>query len=189
MVSLNGNSVVERVRSWHPDEFVRELMVDGEVTYALEQPEWRLVLLDQAALAALGVVVSIVAASVLSVGIGILLLALLVGVVTWRALDAWHTRYVLTSFRVMRFSGVLDRNVEFIPWRKVTDVSLHRSFFQRMVGASTIRIESANEASRFREMNDVRSPREFFATLQEMTAAYSGNVEVGMTPLDLGWDD
>lgn len=189
MVSLNGNSVVERVRSWHPDEFVRDLMVDGEVIYALEQPEWRLVVLDQAALGALGVVVSIVAASVLGVGIGVLLFALLVALVTWRALDAWHTRYVLTSFRVMRFSGVLDRNVEFIPWRKVTDVSLHRSFSQRMVGASTIRIESANEASRFREMNDVRSPRTFFAKLQEMTAAYSGNVEVGMTPLDLGWDD
>jgi uncharacterized membrane protein YdbT with pleckstrin-like domain len=181
--------VAERVRSWHPDEVVRGLMVDREVIYALEQPEWRLVLLDQAPLALLGVFVSLLATKVLGPVPGLLVFALLAAIVAYRALDAWHTRYVLTSFRVMRFSGVFDRNVEFIPWRKVTDVSLHRSFWERLVGASTIRIESANERSRFREMKDVRNPRDFFAKLQEMTAAYSGSVEVGMTPLDLGWDD
>lgn len=189
MPAPTRSAVAARVRSWHPEEMVRDLMVDGEVIYALEQPEWRLVLLDQAALAALGVVVALLAGSVLGVGFGVAVFAVLAAVVAWRALDAWHTRYVLTSFRVVRFSGVLDRNVEFIPWRKVTDVSLHRSFWERLVGASTIRIESANERSRFREMKDVRNPRDFFATLQEVTAAYSGNVDVAMTPLELGWDD
>jgi uncharacterized membrane protein YdbT with pleckstrin-like domain len=183
------SSLTARVRSWHPDEMVRDLMVDGEVIYALEQPEWRLVLLDQAALAGLGVVVALLAAAVLGVGVGFFVFVVLAAVVSWRALDAWHTRYVLTSFRVVRFSGVLDRNVEFIPWRKVTDVSLHRSFWERLVGASTIRIESANERSRFREMKDVRNPRGFFATLQEITAAYSGNVDVAISPVDFGWDD
>ena len=189
MTSEAKDAAVDRVRSWHPDRIVRSLMVDGEVIYALEQPEWRLVLLDQAPIALLGIVVSYMAVSVLGAGLGLAVFALLVGVVVWRALDAWHTRYVLTSFRVMRCSGVLDRNVEFIPWRKVTDVSLRRSFFQRMVGASTIRIESANEASQFREMTDVCNPRAFFDKLQEMTAAYSGNVQVGMAPVDLEWDD
>ncbi len=178
-------SLRDRVQSWHPDEFIRDLMVEGEDPYAIEKPEWRLVVLDQTPLALGGVLLAVVAGSVVGAGLGLVVGVVLLGAVAGRALDAWHTRYVLTGFRVMRVSGVLDRNAEFIPWRKVTDVSLRRSFWQRMVGASTIRIESANEASQFREMTDVSNPRAFFRTLQDLTAAYSGNVEVeGLEPID-----
>ena len=43
---------------------------DGEVIYALEQPEWRLVLLDQAALAVLGVVVALLSIPVMAFAFG-----------------------------------------------------------------------------------------------------------------------
>ncbi|MFV0318623.1 MAG: PH domain-containing protein [Microthrixaceae bacterium] len=168
----------DRVRSWHPERIVSDLLLDDEKVYEMASPDWRVVIFDQAPLAVVGLLVALLSASLIGAAPALVLMALLLMILGWRALDAWHTRYVLTDFRVMRTSGVLDRNVEFIPWRKVTDVSLKRSFWQRMVGASTIRIESANEASQFRAMTDVRNPKEFFRMLQEVMAAFSGHVEL-----------
>lgn len=170
--------IPDRVRSWHPERIVSDLLLPDEKVYEMASPDWWVVTLDQAPLAVIGLLAALMAASLIGPGLALVLLLLLLAVLAWRALDAWHTRYVLTDFRVLRTSGVLDRNVEFIPWRKVTDVSLKRSFWQRMVGASTIRIESANEASQFRAMTDVRNPKEFFRVLQEVMAAFSGHVEL-----------
>ena len=175
-----------RVRAWHPEQLVNDLLVGDEQVYEFASPDWRVVLLDQAPMAALGLVVTLLANAAIGLGSAAIVFLVLASILGWRALDAWHTRYVLTDFRVLRTSGVLDRRVEFIPWRKVTDVSLQRSFWQRLVGASTIRIESANEASQFRAMTDVRNPREFFKMLQAVMAAYSGRVEVeGIGPVDI----
>lgn len=168
----------DRVRSWHPERIVADLLLPDENVYEMASPDWGVVAFEQAPLAILGLLVSLLAASLVGPLAALVLLVVLFAMLAWRVLDAWHTRYVLTDFRVLRTSGVLDRNVEFIPWRKVTDVSLRRSFWQRMVGASTIRIESANEASRFRAMTDVRNPKEFFRVLQEVMAAFSGHVEL-----------
>lgn len=170
--------VPDRVRSWHPERIVSDLLLPDEKVYEMASPDWWVVTFDQAPLAILGLVVSLMTASLVGPLPAVVLLVVLTAALAWRVLDAWHTRYVLTDFRVLRTSGVLDRNVEFIPWRKVTDVSLRRSFWQRLVGASTIRIESANEASRFRAMTDVRNPKEFFRVLQEVMAAFSGHVEL-----------
>lgn len=170
--------VPDRVRSWHPERIVSDLLLPDEKVYEMAAPDWSVVAFDQAPLAVLGLLASLLTASMLGAVPALLLLLVLLAALTWRVLDAWHTRYVLTDFRVLRTSGVLDRNVEFIPWRKVTDVSLRRSFWQRLVGASTIRIESANEASQFRAMTDVRDPKEFFRVLQEVMAAFSGHVEL-----------
>lgn len=152
-------------------------MADGKI-YEMARPDWWVVTFDQAPFAILGLLACLGFAALIGNAASLLLLVVLVAAVAWRILDAWYTRYVLTDFRVMRTSGVLDRNVEFIPWRKVTDVSLRRSFWQRLVGASTIRIESANEASQFRAMTDVRNPRDFFVKLQEVMAAFAGHVEL-----------
>lgn len=184
--SAVSSGLRDRVRSWHPEELVNDLLVDGETVYAYASPDPRIIVLDQAPFGILGLAVTALASSFVGAGAALVVLVALVVALGWRALDAWYTRYVLTSFRVLRLAGVLDRNVEFIPWRKVTDVSLRRSFWQRVVGASTIRIESANEASRFRAMTDVRDPRQFFRTLQDVMAAYSGRVEVeGIGPVDI----
>lgn len=173
----------DRIRSWHPEQQVRDLLVADEQVYEFAYPDWRVTLLDQAPLGVAGLVVAMVVAAVIGPGLALAVVLGSAAVVGWRALDAWHTRYVLTDFRVLRTSGVLDRNVEFIPWSKVTDVSLRRSLWQRAVGASTIRIESANEASQFRAMTDVRSPNRFFRKLQQVMAEYASRVEVEQLPV------
>lgn len=170
--------IPDRVRSWHPDRIVDDLLLADETVFRRARPDWWVVAFDQLGLAVLGVVVALVVALQGWLVAAVLILVSAAGWVLWRIVDSWYTRYVLTDFRVLRTSGVLERNVEFIPWRKVTDVSLRRSFWQRLVGASTIRIESANEASRFRAMTDVQDPREFFRVLQEVMAAYAGHVEL-----------
>jgi len=170
--------VPDRVRSWHPERIVSDLLLPHEKVYEMASPDWWVVAFDQVPLAVACLAATLLVASLLGPWVAVTMLVALGAVLAWRVLDAWHTRYVLTDFRVLRTSGVLDRNVEFIPWRKVTDVSLRRSFWQRLVGASTIRIESANEASQFRAMTDVRDPKQFFQVLQEVMAAFSGHVEL-----------
>ena len=43
-----------------------------------------------------------------------------------RATVIWHTRYVLTTHRAMRLSGVLHLDCEWMTWSKVTDVHIER---------------------------------------------------------------
>jgi len=169
---------LEQVRAWHPEEVVNHLLVSGERIYEFAMPDWKIVLASEWPVFLGGVLGAMFLAAIGSWQLAALVLLGCGAWVLWRALVSWYTRYVLTNFRVMRVDGVLSRNVEFIPWRKVTDVSLRRSAFQRAVGASTIRIESANEASQFRGMSDVRNPTAFFSTLQELMAAFSVPFEV-----------
>jgi uncharacterized membrane protein YdbT with pleckstrin-like domain len=112
----------------------------------------------------------------------VVLLGLFV-MIAGRAFEASYTRYVITDMRVLRVSGVMNRSVEFIPWKKVTDVSRRESVFQWMVGSATIRIESANERSAFREMTDVHRPERFYLLLVTMVDRHNGRVAVdGIDP-------
>jgi hypothetical protein len=61
-----------------------------------------------------------------------------------------------------------------IPWAKVTDISLTQSFFGRLFGYATVRIESANEASGFKSMTDLREPHRFHRVIAEMVEAKQG---------------
>ena len=112
----------DRIRSWHPEQLIRDLLVKDEQVYEFASPDWRVTLLDQAPLGVAGLLLAMVVASFVGPGLALLVVLGVVGVVAWKALDAWHTRYVLTDFRVLRTSGVLDRNVEFIPWSVSTSV-------------------------------------------------------------------
>lgn len=100
----------------------------------------------------------------------------LTGSLLWRFQERRYTRYVLTTHRVIRISGVLRRDHEWIAWSKVTDVSVRRSVFDRMVGTATILIQSANEMSGFRAMTDVPHPIEFAEVIAEHVNATRGLV-------------
>lgn len=95
----------------------------------------------------------------------------LTGSLLWRFEERRYTRYVLTTHRVIRVSGVMRRDHEWISWSKVTDVSVKRSFFDRLVGTATIVIQSANEMSGFRAMTDVPRPLEFAEMIADQVNA------------------
>jgi uncharacterized membrane protein YdbT with pleckstrin-like domain len=104
-------------------------------------------------------------------------LAVLGGVIGYRALQAWFTRYVVTDLRVLRVHGILNRHAEFIPWGKVTDISRSESIFQWMARTATIRIESANERSGLRTIDDVDDPGYFYRVLVEMVDRKQGRID------------
>lgn len=93
-----------------------------------------------------------------------------------QALQAWFTRYAVTDLRVLRVSGVLNRRAEFIPWGKVTEITRSESFFQWLAHTATIRIESANERSGFRVINDVDDPDGFYRLLVQMVDLKQGRL-------------
>ena len=95
------------------------------------------------------------------------------------ALKDHYTRYVITTDRVLRIEGVLYRQQNSIPYSKVTDLTFRQSAPDRLMNIAKIRIDSANEASPFRELTDLTNPRLFMKTLSTM-------VNIRQTPNRVG---
>jgi len=93
-----------------------------------------------------------------------------------RAYIRTHTRYVLTNYRAIRVSGWLRRNVEWLTWSKVTDVSVRRTIFDRLFGTATVKIMSANEQSGFKAMSDLSHPKVFVGWVTDLVSAKQGPV-------------
>ena len=111
-----------------------------------------------------------------------LLLLVVAGVIGYRALQAWFTRYVVTDLRVLRVHGVLNRHAEFIPWGKVTDITRSETLLQWLAHTATIRIESANERSGLRTIDDVDDPGYFYRVLVEMVDRKQGRIADASLP-------
>lgn len=99
-------------------------------------------------------------------------------------MQAFYTRYVITTFRVMRVSGILTRRNVWIPWVKITDLTFNQTFLGRLFGYATIRIESANEESGLQDLSDLKEPIRFNRILVEMINAKQGNVAPSAAVID-----
>ena len=106
--------------------------------------------------------------------LGMIVIGVVASILTVRRLQAWYTRYALTDFRLIRSWGVLKRQLAWIPWSKVTDVLLVQTLAGRILGYATVRIESANEASGFKAVTDLRDPHRFHRVVTEMVQAKQG---------------
>ena len=112
-----------------------------------------------------GIVVALIGFVVIDV-VAIILIA--------RRVRMWYVRYVLTDFRVLRTWGVFNRHLAWIPWGKVTDVSYAQTIWGRLFGYATVRIESANENSGFKEIKDLHDPLRFHTYIVEIVEEQSG---------------
>lgn len=54
--------------------------------------------------------------------------------------------YRLEDDRIIIFKGILTKTQQNIPYRAITDVLLHRSLVDRMLGIGTIRIQTAGQS-------------------------------------------
>jgi hypothetical protein len=142
---------------------VRSAMVDGERCLLASRPDRVAWVIDHVVFLAAVVAWAVVAG--VSGGILRWTCALIAaGIAAWFAGNfaaACCMRYVLTNRRVMRLSGVLRDDREYMTWSKVTDVSVERSFADRLTKTATIRIHSANEQSSFKALSDVLCPETF----------------------------
>jgi uncharacterized membrane protein YdbT with pleckstrin-like domain len=176
--------VLRRLRSAvlpPPDDILRGYLIGDEQLILVDEPSTGAFLVDAAhqillmvAVATLtGFVAGRSGANLLSMA-GFLVVDVLAIMLVVRRAQAWYTRYALTDFRVVRSWGILSRRMAWIPWSKVTDVSLAQSLAGRMLGYATVRIESANEASGFKEITDLRDPHRFHRLIAEIVEAKQG---------------
>lgn len=70
----------------------------------------------------------------------VLLVFVLVPFLRWRT-----THYVITSYRVLIRTGILNHEGHDIPLNRLNDVAFEQSIWDRMLGAGTLRLESAGE--------------------------------------------
>ena len=157
---------------------------DEEILYD-DAPSFNAFLIDQL----FGLVLVLVGTAILLVWavnggstflIGLLLIGL--GIFTFylwvQRFRQLYTRYVLTSFRVLRIRGILRRENAWIPWGRVTDVRYESSLLGRMLGYATVNIDSANELSSLKELRNLRDPARFEAALVEIVKAKQGDVKI-----------
>jgi uncharacterized membrane protein YdbT with pleckstrin-like domain len=174
-----GQSRGRAPRGWHPDDIVAGYLVPDERVVLEETRSVRGFLVGQLVWIVLGVVVSALLLSAMGavvaplVVIGLFALGAVIGV---RALQAWFTRYVVTDLRVLRVHGILNRHAEFIPWGKVTDITRSETIVQWVARTATICIESANEKSGLRTVDDVDDPDYFYRVLVEMIDRKQGRI-------------
>ena len=167
-------------RSWPPDDIVRDYLVRGEHVVLEETRSLRSWVIDQSLVIAVGLGAFLLLSSLgddRAVGLGFLAVLAVGAYLAVRGAQAWFTRYVITDMRVLRVTGVVNRHAEFIPWGKVTDIGRSESFLQWLAGTATIRIESANERSAFRAMDDVDDPAQFYKVLVRMVDLKQGRVQ------------
>lgn len=164
-----------------PDDILRGYLIGDEQLILVDEPSTGAFLVDAAHQILLMVGVAMLTgfvagrsgANLVSMA-GFLVVDVLAILLVVRRAQAWYTRYALTDFRVVRSWGILSRRMAWIPWSKVTDVSLAQSLAGRMLGYATVRIESANEASGFKEITDLRDPHRFHRLIAEIVEAKQG---------------
>jgi len=130
--------------------FPRKLLNEGEDVILDLHPHWWYFSGPVTA-----VVVSVVLAVVLrnqNDGVGpflrIVSLGLVLAAVAWLAVTyaKWSTtNVVVTTDRLIHREGVLGKRGKEIPLERVNDISVNQTFFERMLGAGDVTVESGGE--------------------------------------------
>jgi hypothetical protein len=164
-----------------PDDVLQSYLTHDEVFILVDEPATSAFLLEATNEILIIVVIALVTGFAVGNGggtiaaiLGMMVIAAVTTTLVVRRLQAWYTRYALTDFRLIRSWGVINRHLAWIPWSKVTDVSLVQTLAGRLLGYATVRIESANEASGFKAVTDLRDPHRFHRVVTEMVQAKQG---------------
>jgi membrane protein YdbS with pleckstrin-like domain len=82
--------------------------------------------------------------------------------VGWRFI-AWSMLYfIITEYRVILVSGVLNRRVAMMPLGKISDINLDRSLLGRMLGFGTIVLESTGQEQALRNVIYMPYPEQLY---------------------------
>jgi uncharacterized membrane protein YdbT with pleckstrin-like domain len=144
--------------------FPKELLSQNEKVALDLRPHWWYIAPAAAYLAIAAIIGIIVLTNTDSDGVGGAL-RFLVGIAVLVTLGnfaityaKWSTtNFVVTDERVISRSGVVAKKGIEIPLDRVNTVFFHQSFFERLIGAGDLGIESAGEGGR-ENFHDVRKP-------------------------------
>ena len=126
--------------------FPRKLLNEGEDVVLDLHPHWWYFSRPVAAVVVTGVA-SIVLRSQNDI-LRIVVLALVLASVVWLAVvyAKWSTtNVVVTTDRLIHRTGVLGKRGKEIPLERVNDIAVNQTFFERMLGAGDVTIESGGE--------------------------------------------
>jgi uncharacterized membrane protein YdbT with pleckstrin-like domain len=145
-----------------PSSIMENYLISDETVYFVDRPA-PVTLLNKEILIAFAVAVFIIVrvGSARAVAFGFFVI---LGVGIWlgvKSIRYRYTRYIITSLRVMRMTGVFDRKYYWIPWQRVTDLGFQQTIIGRIFGFATISIDSANETSGLKALTDLDDPWQF----------------------------
>jgi membrane protein YdbS with pleckstrin-like domain len=87
--------------------------------------------------------------------------------VTWKVLDWFQDRFILTNKRVMLVNGLVTRKVAMMPLVRVTDMKYQQSPLGRMLNYGTFVLESAGQDQALREVPHLPNPNELYLRVVE----------------------
>jgi uncharacterized membrane protein YdbT with pleckstrin-like domain len=86
----------------------------------------------------------------------------------WK-LIVWSMAYfIITKYRVMLISGVLNRRIAMMPMGKVSDINLDRSVLGRILGYGTIVLESTGQDQALRNVVFMPHPEQLYFDISSM---------------------
>ncbi len=154
------------------DTYLKKLLGDGEQVLYVDRQHW-LVLLRNIFVEGVAIAAILVLTTVLLTTTVIpefqgrnwfsLLLILLIWPVVSLLLDffQWYNRkYVVTNWRVIQLSGVINKDVIDSSLEKVNDIELTQSFFGRIFQFGTVEILTASEIG-VNKFQTIRNPVKF----------------------------
>ncbi len=154
------------------DNYLRKLLGEGEQILYVDRQHWlvllRNIFVEGVAIAAVIILtIVLMTAQALSNFQGrnwfALLLVLLIWPVVSLLLDffQWYNRkYVVTNWRVIQLSGVINKDVIDSSLEKVNDIELTQSFFGRIFQFGTVEILTASEIG-VNKFQTIRNPVKF----------------------------
>lgn len=155
--------------------FPRRLLADHEEMVLELKPHW-IALVGPAIVLLLVILAEIMVFAYFDPPPVVTWLVLLVGAVVLiafpvRAFLAWITsHFVITSDRVIHRSGWLAKRSMEMPLERINDVTFTQTVFERLVGAGSLRIQSASEYGQ-NHFRDIRKPEEVQKLIYEVAEA------------------
>jgi uncharacterized membrane protein YdbT with pleckstrin-like domain len=103
----------------------------------------------------------------------------------WRYLTWVTNNFVLTTDRLIDRQGVLAKHVREIPLERINDLSINQSFFERIIGAGDVMVESAGERGQepFADLPKPQSVQN--AIYAEMERSQTRSAQRATTPAQL----
>lgn len=147
----------------------------GEEILIVTQPHWLYILLDRTWIFLL-LLLGMIATWLLVAGLLWKLVALLVfGCwVLWQLAERASRRYVLTSHRVVAVAGLLRQGVVDAPIRNVRQVTMYKSFPERVLGLGTLGFATAGTGGQDVIWRLVDRPGECFGEARRLIDPPSG---------------
>ena len=152
------------------DEYLRKLLGDGEEALYIDRQHWfvlvRNIFVEGVAIAAVLVLFFVLRiffagqawANYLGLILVLLLWPLISGILDF--FNWFNRKYIVTTWRVIQVSGIINKDVIDSSLEKVNDIELTQSFFGRIFGFGNVEILTASDIG-VNKFNTIRNPVKF----------------------------